>query len=84
MILKSKDITLNINENGECFWSNCFGDIIEIYRLKGPAISCSNGREEWYKYGTYHRLGGPAVRLSNGDKYWFEDGKLLREVLNDL
>ena len=49
----------------------------QLHRVDGPAVSDTDGYQEWYFEGELHRLDGPAVVVPDGDtgdRYWFFHG----------
>ena len=40
------------------------------HRIDGPAITTTDGHEEWWENGELHRVGGPAVISPSGYEAW--------------
>ena len=53
--------------SGTSIWVNSNGD---RHRIKGPAIKCTDGTEQWFVNGRLHRLNGAATDINriNGRK----------------
>ena len=56
-------------------WKSAEG---RYHRDFGPAITCSDGTQQWFKDGRLHREDGPALVWPDGTKEWFCNGKLHR------
>jgi len=50
-----------------------------LHREGGPAVTISNYKKEWYRYGKRHRLDGPAIEYRDGYRMWFKNGKIHRD-----
>lgn len=45
-----------------------------LHREGGPAVTFSDGGEEWYHHGILHRNDGPAEIYADGTKKWYLSG----------
>jgi len=63
-----------INEYGDMFWYNKYGELHRAEDL--PALIYSDGTKYWYKNGKQHRDGDkPATIWPCGSKYWYKNGQ---------
>lgn len=50
-----------------------------FHKTDGPAITNSDGHQEWWLHGSLHRIDGPAVIKGNIAELWVE-GKWIRSI----
>jgi len=74
-LISPKSLQLNEDTPGreEDIWRNAEG---QLHREDGPAVTYTNGREEWWQNGKLHRVDGPAIIYADGGEAWHLNGKL--------